>query len=472
MSNPTLVPIRYQKIEARPMGIREFMGLIMRRKAVILGVVLPILLFSSYATFTATDMVTASSRVFVESRRPEDPTFLRLSVDFDVLMSTSMQVAMSIPIAESAAAAIWDSISTLKEENLDLAMVHNEQDLRDLLLENLDCSTVGESNILRITYASATPEFALMAVGAITRSYIAESAEIRQNKTAVSYYSDQINQVQSGIDSLLDERAIVMADAGYLAFKENAIATATQISLLERDYFDTRAERVALEKRYDLVLEAVKQDPGFLPELYTGRNTSMLNLKRILAGQQVKLAELLVKHNEDTEWVIGQQSLIEDTEKQITAERDRYLEEMRISCQELRSEEDDLLKSVSDQQFQLSQFPLIEKRTKTIDISMDTQMDLLEILQTKRGEVRLKAATDARVSNIVMLDKPSIDAKIGGGKRAIYLVLSGFFGIAIGIIAALFIDRGDHRLYNTHQVQEYLGVSVLGSISDATAIRK
>ena len=48
-----------------------------------------------------------------------------------------------------------------------------------------------------------------------TEAYIGESSEIRQNKTAVSYYTDQILQVQADLDSLLTARAAIMAEAGY-----------------------------------------------------------------------------------------------------------------------------------------------------------------------------------------------------------------------------------------------------------------
>ncbi len=473
MSTPTLVPIRYQKIEARPMGVREFVSMIMRRNPIIIGIFLPVMLFSSYATFTATNLVTSSSRVFIESRRPEDPTFVRrISEDFDVIMSTAAQVAMSIPVAERAAHAIIDSVPEVAAGYASLEGINGEQALRDLLLENVNCSQVGESNILRIAYSHPSADFSLMATRALTDAYIAQNLEIRQNKTAVSYYNEQIRQVEADLDSVLTARADLMGNVGYAAFNENGPAVASQISMLERDYFDTRAERVALESRYFMVLEAIEKEPDFIPALRSGKNPDLLHLKRVLDAQRVELAELRQKHLEDSEWVRRQHSLIAETEQLMRRERAKSVEEMRITYLEMQNEENDLALAVEQQKQALALFPAVQKRISSLDIAISTQMDLMEILQTKRGEVRLKAASDKRVSNIIMLDKPSIDMIIGGGKRAVYLTLASIFGLALGVIAALFVDRGDHRLYNKQQVQEYLGVPVLGSITDTVAVRK
>ena len=113
----------------------------------------------------------------------------------------------------------------------------------------------------------------------------------------------------------------------------------------------------------------------------------------------------------------------------------------------------------------MAEYPEIARQIKSIDVTIETQMDLLELMQTKRGEVRLKSATDSRVSNIVPLNKPTISGFVIGSKKAIYLSLATIFGLVLGLIAALFIDSQDHRIFDKYQVQEYLELPVLGSIS-------
>jgi capsular polysaccharide biosynthesis protein len=58
---------------------------------------------------------------------------------------------------------------------------------------------------------------------------------------------------------------------------------------------------------------------------------------------------------------------------------------------------------------------------------------------------------------------------VAGSKKMLYLLLATLFGLALGLLAALFAENQDHRLYEKRQVQQYLELPVLGSITRTTA---
>lgn len=449
----------------RQLGIRDLVVVVIRRRWIILGIALPIFLLALYATLSSTDSVTASARVMVETRQPEDPSFYNLSVDYDVLMSTASQVVISIPVAERAAAALADSLPVLRAELPSFAGVGSVRDLRDVILEHEDCNQVGETNILEISVIHPSGRFALMAVKAILDGYIEYNIETKKNQPAVNYYTDQIEEVKADLDSLFVARAGILAEYGIAAFKENAQANAAQIVEMERNYFTERANREALEARLAALRESIVLDPGFMPSIGTQENQDLLHLKLALDEERMELTKLRQEYNEDTEWVRRQQSVVEDLEQRFAVERANFLRAVEIDLETARSREASLAQSIAGRRAEVGDYPLVAQKLSSIDASIDSQRDLLEILQTKRGEVRLKSATDARISNILRLDEPSLSGLVGGAKKMIYLVLATLFGLTLGLLAAIFVENQDHRLYTRLQVEQHLEIPVLGTIS-------
>jgi succinoglycan biosynthesis transport protein ExoP len=459
------VPARTGQLATRQLGTRELVTVIIRRRWIILGILLPIMGVAFLATLRTSDAVTAATRVVIETREPETTSFANVSVDYDVLMSSASQVVISIPVALKAAKMLEDSIPTLRESHELLAGLSTHQDLRDLILEHEDANQVGETNILEISFTHPSARFALMAVGAITRAYIDYSIERRQNLPAVAYYTDQIEQVKADLDSLLAVRSDILEAHGIIAFKENAQSTAAQIVEMERGYFNARADREQAESLLTAMRAAIESDDNFVPIMKSAATQEFLSIQRMLNEQQSKLVEIKQEYTENSPFVLRQQAVVDELLKSFREQRADYVKTLEIEVEAARRKELSLKDAVNTQRGLIARYPEVSQQLRSVDVSIDSQMDLLEILQTKRGEVRLKAASDRRVSNIVPLNTPSISGFVGGSKKLIYMSLATIFGLALGLIAALFVDNQDHRIYDKYQVQEYLEIPVLGSIS-------
>ncbi|KPJ88243.1 MAG: hypothetical protein AMJ53_17135 [Gammaproteobacteria bacterium SG8_11] len=469
MNRRANLPMPAPQIEVRQLGMREILTVIIRRRWIILCVAVPIIVAATYGTISSSDTITASGRVVIETREPEALSYRTGTVNYDVIMSTAAQVAMSVPVASYAAASLMDTLPAFQRQFPELAGIQTEGQLRDVLLGGVNCHQVGESNILQISFNHTNPYFALIAADALMKAYISYSITSRQNIPAISYYTDQINQVTSEIDSLLGVQAGILMKAGYSAFEDNAKATSAQIVQMERSYFSIRADRIALEAKLDGMLQAVMDDNGYMPVSREGDNWNIVDLKKRLDSQLTDLSKLRLQYNDDSEWVQRHLQLIADTREQLYHERNNYFHHLGIEIEQLKKKETDYLAAIEQQKQYLEVFPHVRQEVDTIELSIETQMDLLESLQIKRGEVRLKAGTDQRVSNIIPLNQPSINMVVAGSKKMLYLLLATLFGVALGLLAALFAENQDHRLYEKRQVQQYLELPVLGSITRTNA---
>lgn len=460
-------PRQVQQSAPHQLGPRHLLSVLFRRRWTVLGVALPIIVVATVGTLRTADSVTAAARVMIQARQPESPTFDNVQPDYTLLMSSAAQIGMSIPVADKAAATLLDSLGLIAKLHPRLAAVRGRQELRDLLLAGVDCSQVGESSILRIRYKHTSPEFALVAARAMMNAYIDFTIESQQNLQAVVYYDEQIRFVENGIDSLIQRRSEFRDEGGFSAFAANAQAAITQVYSLEQDLARARSRREGLQARLEQLEAAVRTDPDYAPAFGAGQSAIVVGLKNRLEDLRAKLEELRTQYTDDAEWVHRQRALIEEARMAFRRERDNYIRDQQIDLAEAVNAERSYAEAITSLKAQLVGYPKIEARVDELDMRITTQRELLRSLQVKRGEVRLKAQSDSRVSSIVVLNQPVIETIVASSKKMLYLILASFFAVALGVIGAFFLDNQDHRLYDRQQVEAVLEVPVLASVSDA-----
>ncbi len=445
---------------SRNYDFKELLSIIIRRRWIILAITLPIILAALVGTLRTTNSVTASTLVMVEPRQPENPTLGGVFINDDVVMSTAAQLAMSIPVAQRAAAAVIDSVRSLAESDLALSNLHDESDLMSAMLEGVDCRQRAESNILQITYSHPNARFCLLVVGALTGAFIDYNIERRQNPRAIGYYSDQIRSVQSEVDSLMTIRARVLDSAGISSFTDNPTSSVNQIRFLEQEYFRARSRRIGTEGKLIRLRRLLREDPDFVP-----KDDNLRGLKATYEARLARMAELRTRYNEGTPQIQHQQELIDSARRDLDRGRRDHASWLELQLEEARGIENSLRESVERQSDSLEDFPETARVVDSLNLQIKARQDLLESLQFKRGEVRLKSDSDMRISNIVPINEPSIESVVAGSKKFLYMGLAVFFGLALGLICALLIDSQDHRIYGPRQVEQNLDVPVLGAVS-------
>ncbi|MCP4574630.1 MAG: hypothetical protein GY838_19955 [bacterium] len=443
---------------------KRVLGIVIRRRWIILAIAIPIIIIAYIGTWSSTASYMATTRMLVETKMPETPSFDRIIVNYDVLMSTEALVSQSIPVATMAAEAIIDSLGRFNTESPELAAISSVEKLRDLLLENVDGSQVGESNILQISFSHPNPDFCLLAVREITRAYGEYSVENERNQEAIGYYDDQIFELRSDVDSLMATRSRIVAAAGLSAYTDSPRESVGQIRGLESELFKAEANRSAIDAKLRAFRAAIDADPGFVP-MVQGESENMRVLKGLLDEQQVELNSLKVQFQAESEYIRRQQELVDLTGVSLARERDAYLTTLEVQFLEAASREASLREAITGQRAVLDEYPDYDYRIKSLDLAISTQNDLLERLRTKRGEVKIKAMTDYRISKILPLDQPVIAGFVGGSRKVLYLSLATVFAFVLGLLVSLFVENQDHRIYDRRTAEYHLELPVLGAIS-------
>lgn len=467
MSTP-MVPTEYGGSQFQQWSLRDILMILFRRRWIIFGVAVPIIAFGIYGTWTTSDSFTAESQVLIEARSVEDPSFRQMVVEYDILMSTASLVAQSIPVADKAADMILPEIQALVADDEKTTRIKTKSGLRDKILEKISCGQVGESNILSISFSHENPDVAFLIVEGMTNAFMEYWVEKRRNSSALDYYSEQIDLVQAEIDDLMAQRAAIFNTEGIKAIPQNNYAGIQQMRQLEYSYYQARSEREQMESQVREVRKRVDEDVNDMPIMFKmGVNDGLRSAFNAWKESRLALAKLKMTYRDSSVHVKRQLEYVEETRRIFIETRDNFIQDLNVGLSLAQARENSLFESLSHYKEDLAAYPVLEKKITSLDLQINTQRDLLEALNLKRGEVRLKADSDQRISNITPLNEPSVYSGVSGGKKLIYLLMTTSLAIILGLVLALLVDAQDHRIFDRRQAETKLEIPVLGAVSAA-----
>ncbi len=452
------------------MDIRSLVEVLIRRRWIILGVALPVIAVALLGTLRSTQMFLARSTLMIEMASPNAPAFHRTAPNYDMVLSSAAEMAMSAPVASMAGEALVDSIPMLQRELPEFfAGVENAADLAGILGGGVNCQHVGESNLLNLSFTHPNARFALIGSGAITAAFIDFNISTKRNSPAVEYYSEQIATTQAEMDALMALRIAALDSAGLIGLQADLRLSFQQIRGLESEYFTARSRREGLEVKIEGLYRAIDEDPDFIPMVSMNQSGSIYRLKGELDTRLAKIAEMKQSYRDDSSWVTRELEQVDEIRDELYRERQRYMSAMEIELDTQRQVERSIHDSYLAQAELIRGYPAIRGEIEALDLRIDGLKKLMDNLLHKRGEVRMSANSDVRISDVLVIENPVLDAPVGRGRKMLYLIISVVLAVAMGLVAAFFVESNDHRIYDRRRAELYLEVPVLGSLPDTSS---
>jgi uncharacterized protein involved in exopolysaccharide biosynthesis len=449
-------------------SVRDIVNILYRRKWFVLVIALPIMLAGSLSLLGQTGSYTAVSRVVVELAKVDLPLWNTSgrTVDYDRELSTMFNIAMSVPVGESAAIALQDSIPVIQELNPALLDLHEPGRLQEFLTNGLDVSVIGESSILEFRFSSIHPRISMMAVGALRDAFVEFQVYGRKSVKATTFYEEQLSMVRNELDSLLVARSEVLNEAGYSSLDDEMQYSSGQLINLETKLSNTIVARRSLELEYSLLTKHLQGDPREFPMgPDANRSTTLIHWMTTVAKHDDELNTIRTINTDESQPVKRLRQLIDDSVKVLAQEERKYVESVGLSLASLKETEEVLRHQVESLQEKNMRAPGVYRKVSLLDSEISSLGKLLEGVQEKLGEVRLNQFADERVSSVVVLSEPELVAVFSGGKTMVYLAMIFVFALALGIAVAFVVENMDHRVYKPSDVEENLKLPVFASVT-------
>lgn len=460
-----IVPARSHQLstERTMFTPRDLVYVAFRRRRWILAIWLPILVVGALGLRKQTGAFIASSKVLLELQSSENPTLVISGrpVDYDLAISTYSHLAVSVPVAEIAAVSLRDSLEVLRNIDPQYARLADHNKMIEFILDKLMVSRVSESNLLDIRYTSPYERVSLMVDRAVRDAFLQYSLNAVRNSRAISYYREQVAEAESEIDSLLARREAVSRETGISILNQDSRPDAQLMAQLSATRYSIEAELAHLQSLVANMRAAAANNPDFVP----ANAPELVSMRVRVDNERETYSKLLSEHPETSQTVQRQSAVLVDLREQLRAAVEEYIGSRELEARALRDKLEACTQQMAEVNKSLAEMPSAYRHITMLDAQINAKSKFLEGIQIKSGEVRLSQMADDRVNRLTRITEPEIDVVISEARKFAFFGALAFFGLALGLIVGVVVDRSDQRINDIRVLSEAVDVPVLGSIS-------
>ena len=441
-------------------NIRDYWRIIRKRRTV---VIVAVILFtvSSYlfALFGSPEpSYQATSAVKVE--RVTDLTTLlygRVSWTLWNNVTTQAVVITSFPIIERAAKQMG-----LIPEKASLAEVRNtDRYLRIVtsLKSRVETEREAETNIINITATAATPKEAALIANTVAEIYQLANVEERNKKVRETreFIEKQLEVVESRLQEAEQNLRTFEETTNLVAIDTQTATILNRLSSLESEVAQVQQKRGAVQRLLKS-LQEIEQGGEFGEKAFYVED-SPPELAKLIA----KLRDLSLRHKILLNDYTQEHPNVDETDaklRNVLSEMDNELRSMLATLDgRLRDLEIRLMAARAETK-SIPESSLILTRLRR---EVDVNAELLTQLKSKYQEIMIQ---ESGLIEEVKIIKPALEPgqPVNMPNTLMNTVTGGIIGLVIGLVLALIVETMDTSLGTIEDVEEILGVPVLGVI--------
>ncbi|HVN86581.1 MAG TPA: Wzz/FepE/Etk N-terminal domain-containing protein [Candidatus Binatia bacterium] len=480
--------------------VREVLQILFKRQRLLLALFLVVALPGLLVTMLSRAKYIATAKVLITTERsnatvqPTDVTKVDPIQLNDSLVNSETHIIRSRQMQENVVRSLvygddhGSDVKTaaLKTDNINLGQRVLDFD-NDLLV-----TPIKGSNVIQIDYKSSNPEHASRVVNRVVDEYLAYHAQVHGNKGLAHFYEDQRLELEKQLRRAEDALKEYADREGVVSPKDEIQSMIVASGAIDKSLRDVNATLSGAEEKLRAVQQQLSDQPAVIKKQQTlNVNPVVTQLSRQLVDRQVDRVTLLRKYTERDRHV-------RDSEQEIAEIQSQLNEELRdrptiVASQELVANplRDDRLKTVLDLEADLKEQRaqraaleedavrtgrrLIALRQKALeydrlDQAVQNRRDAFELYVKREQEARIGEAMDQeRLVNVDVVQRPALPLRRSDNQR-LSVVLSLVSGLAVSLGGTFGLEYLNRALRSEHDVEQYLGLPVLGSIGDYSAV--
>ena len=331
------------------------------------------------------------------------------------------------------------------------------------VLGSVSVVPVRNSQLVRIQYRGPDPELAAKLANSHAQAYIEETLEgrVQMTQTASSWLNERtgglrqkLEQSERALQEFRDrERMIDIKGVDSLA--------ATELSMASERLAQARRERVDKETLYRQVQDA--RGRGGLEELPSLLSSPLVSeLKQAAVVAERNLREYSGRYGAKHPKMVEAQSALATANSALDQQLKIAAAGIEREYQAARQRENELVAEMGGAKTEVRDLNRKQYQLQALERDVESNRQLYEVFQTRFKETAASGGVQTANARLIEQALPNRTQVYPNQKRSAMIGL--LIGLALGIALALVLDHLDNTLKGADDVEQRLGMPVLGLV--------
>ena len=332
--------------------------------------------------------------------------------------------------------------------------------LADLLLRKLDIKPSRESSVVEISFKGADPGFAAAVANAFAEEYQNVSVRLKTEpmKKASSYFNEQTRQLRDNVETAQARLSKYQQDKGIVSLDNNRVDI--ELSRLS----DLSSQLVAAQT---LALEATSRERmaggGNAQSPDVANNPLIQNLRVSLSAAEAKLAESASRYGRNHPAYQAASAEVAKMRADLDAALATVSRSVGGNAQVLRQREEDLRNALAAQKAKVLELNRTRDELGVLLKDLDSAQRAFDAAAGRFSQTRIEAQSEQ--SDIAVLNPAVAPAEPSGPRILLNTLVAVLLGTVLGVGMALMLELLNRPVRSTGDVQELLGIPVLGTVT-------
>jgi len=321
-----------------------------------------------------------------------------------------------------------------------------------------------ETGLIEISIAGADRHAITEWANAVARAYVDRNLDKAKDKVrgAVETIHEQMAPLEEDLQVAERERMKLLKDEKVIDPEKQAEIVQQSLAAYHQQRTEIEGSLARLRNTLAKIDELERQDadPVTLPELRDDTTLQELNRQRVELQREIKSARVRLRPSHPTlEQKLGELATIE---QRIDDQVGRIVTSLRNQVAVEQHNLDDLRDLIATAEEVSRRVGEVNSEYEIRLTQTETRKQIYETIAAKMNEISL--AADLLSNNVSLLDEARVPLYPIKPRKRVNLMLGAMMGMFLGVGLVFFLDYLDNTFRTPQDIENYLGLSVLGVI--------
>jgi succinoglycan biosynthesis transport protein ExoP len=328
----------------------------------------------------------------------------------------------------------------------------------------LTIEPVKSSRLVLVRFDNSDPAIAMEVANAIAEQFVRYSIEVRQAEaqTAVTWLNEQIDSLRTKAQQSSKALQTYQAKADLLGLQEQRQITQAKLLDFNRAYQDAQNQRMASESKLRELSRIVKDPLGSETIFIVANDPLIQKLKTEASDLQIERSKVSQYTREKHPDLMQLDAQIREVKQRLQSEIQKMVGAIETESKVAKAREETLLANLNELRREARVLSEREAQAMMLQRDKDSVEELHASVLKRFKETGL--ASGLATTNIRVVEPAQTPTWPIRPKTNLIMAVASVFGLALGVGVAFVAESLDRRARSPEDIEQALGVPVLGVV--------